>query len=439
MQHATKELLQVLGTETYMLNSFWTSQTSAVMPEFLIDCIKGPQRVRCKNPEDREVLDRIAAAIFLKQLALRAGIDTSLSFNDMMRALALKESDIRPGGKYNAMLHISLEQVLDAASVVAQAQKIAKDGIHEFSITGDQALGLADMKFNLDVDEYMMPAGSVIVHIPQEIYKLDRFGSLLPELRLYLQKSWEIRKRDPMFDDEDAPVIHNRDLDAARRSSDKGGAISVLVQKFDGPQHAMVVKFILGNAHITMVCNNNSIETPGKKPNIEECFAAMNHVHHLEDVRSPKIFDDLHRIALSAVLVSTIRPGLCHPRTMDYGVAKDRARFIEGLGKKTPLRVEHASYFILQPEMKTYSEKSEPSESGLREAPDKVIIKPVFVHGHFRRQPYGPKRTLRRIQWIKCSIRNRRLLIGDNPPIVTAATFTQPTDVIKDIASASKL
>ncbi len=440
MQHATRELLQVLGDEVFHFTKYWSYYGKGPMPTFMVDGFKGKNRVHCDVPGYMDTMNLITVNLFCVQMAVMHGLDPHTPFAELQKKLKISDSDIRPGGRFGSVLEMINEQVFDAASVVAQGQKLAKDGLHEITIGDEQALGMADMRFNLSVHEFMMPAGSVVIHIPREIFKHERFSSLLPELREYLDKSWEIRKQDPTFFKEDGAQVKSRDYAVPRMFADKGGAVSVLVQSHPGPQCALVSKFVLGSAHITMVMNDDSKDSPEKCPEIEQCFEMMNYVHHMADLKSPKIFDDLHRIALSAVLISTVRAGICRPRTMEHSVAKDRLRFLDGLGKKTPLKVEHTAYFILQPEMRTYVDKSVAEDTvATGDSPDKVVLKPIFVHGHFRRQPYGPKRTLRRIQWIKCSIRNRRLLLGDSPAIVTSSTLTQPDDVIIDMAKASRL
>jgi hypothetical protein len=60
------------------------------------------------------------------------------------------------------------------------------------------------------------------------------------------------------------------------------------------------------------------------------------------------------------------------------------------------------------------------------------------VHGHFRQQPYGEKRLLRRLQWIKACIRNKYLLKGEKPVVITQAELTQSNDVINDLVNVSR-
>ena len=201
-----------------------------------------------------------------------------------------------------------------------------------------------------------------------------------------------------------------------------GAPLTVLVQRHPST-NCLSVQFLIGEHSYCFVCAGEKIETA---------------LISSKEEWVPELFQCIHKIAMSAVLISTVKPNICKPRELTQSVVKHRARFLESLAK-VGMRIEHAAYFILQPDMKTYREKSEPVEDVVkRTSPDRVIIKPIFVHGHFRQQPYGEKRLLRRLQWIKACIRNKYLLKGEKPVVITQAELTQSNDVINDMVSVSR-
>jgi hypothetical protein len=323
------------------------------------------------------------------------------------------------------------EQALDFMMTHACAFKLAQEGLHELTITPDQALGMADMKFNLTTTEFEMPVDSMVVHIPRELYKLPRFGDELHAMKEFLMHGIPVSNTPASLYDK----IYKEAVNFAKH----GDAISILVQKFKGPQNAIAMRMLMGGAHTHMVLNDMSTRKDEPVSNtIEDCFkySKIDAERTATIAEQPKLINDLFRIALSSVLISTLKPSLCIPRELSSGVMKERSRFLEKI--KETIKIEEMRYFIFQPNMKTYVEKTEGDAVLDRGSPSTFTLRPVFVSGHWRRQPHGPQRSLRRLQWIKALIRNKRLLVGESAPIVTSAVLTQPNEVVKDCIESTR-
>ena len=386
MQHFTKEMINDLHKFLSHSSSMWNFYKAEKLPQITFNSDLQPI---CDHPYWDKFLDHFFDFIFAN----------------------VKKEYHGTGIKDDKLFPIAKLKFSSCLKSSVMAQKIVECGIHELTISADQALGSADMHFNITPEEFMMPAESVFVYIPQNTFELDRFKDMLSDIVVHSNKLMPISMQgliEPSFNS------------VMKRFSEVGAPLSVLVQKHNG--NVISSKFNIGSQTFHFFCCGSTIEN-------RMSLRASSH---------PKLYEDIHRIALSAVLISTVRPNMCHPRVMDASVAKDRAKFLGKIGEKG-MKIEHASYFILQPDMKTYHVKSDFVESDRsRVSPDRVIIKPIFVHGHFRQQPYGEKRLLRRLQWIKACIRNKHLLKGERPVVITQAELTQPNDVIKDMVNVSR-
>jgi hypothetical protein len=414
MHHATQVLIDSLIPSVRLVQEAWNEKWSDPIPEIQVDGFTGDNRNQCDDSRFNEFNARLAYRIMRIEYvteAMQYGMD-AISANKAFKAwyndLLKPEKNATLIEKRNRYL----ENARDMVANYALATKLAKDGLHELTVSPEQALGMADMKFSLTTDEFLMPVDSMVVHIPQTLFKLDRFAQNMPGMEKALLSDIRGVPISSMFIDKVTKATH--------KFIKNGEAISILVQKFNGNQKAVSLRMFIGEQNWNMVANTNL--NSGEKTPIEFCLQQQD--------SSPPLVLDLYRIALSACLISTVKAGMCIDREIPSGVQKERNRFFDRISPV--IKIEKKTYFIFQPNMKTYKEEGVAGESD-RKSPESYTIRPIFVSGHMRRQPYGPKRSLRRIQWIKAIIRNKRLLINPDAPIVTHSDFTQPNEVIEAI------
>lgn len=295
--------------------------------------------------------------------------------------------------------------------------KMAKVGIHEITVNEDQALGMTAMRFDINSKDFMMPVDSMIVHLPQKLLQHEMFAKPIDDLIKVFDESVQFK-----YASQDAIDSWNR---YRKQFRTHGDSIAVVVQKYDGPKQNVVARFQL----------NNTIEF--------KVFASNDRVFE-EDLQAkdlPEFTRLVFRAALSAVMIATMKPEVLQDRQIDKSVEKSRRFFIEKLEKLTRQKILQPTYRIFQPSMKTYMDRTgagigKSSAGSKSESP--IIIKPVFVWGHWRNQPHGPKRSMRRLQWIKAYIRNKDLLIGENPEIITSSKFTQPDSIVLNEVECSR-
>ena len=301
----------------------------------------------------------------------------------------------------SARIHI--DRIIEAdLNRIAHINKIAEDGIHELTVSDEQAVGMIGMKFNIALEDFVMPVDSMIVHFPKTIWEHSVFKD---EMLRCVSYSDEMTSKYDMIQ-EDYQAMQKAKSDFLNQKY----PVSVLVQKHNQEIKTLTVYVKLGDycAYTMYVTKEVSIEdaikfTQGQEP--------------------------LIRAALSAVLISSMKPNLIEPREIPNSVARDRNFLIQKIHKTVPLKVLVPTYGIFQKNMKTYHDRT--TTTGTGKSPSEVIIKPVFVWGHWRNQPFGPKRSQRRLQWIKSYIRNKDLLMGKDPQIITSSRFTQPDEVIQ--------
>ena len=311
----------------------------------------------------------------------------------MMEKLPLNEK------KFCAAMYDKAYQYANNALIIAsEFLNMSRMGIHEICISDHQALGMAHMKFDIPVENLVMPVDSIFVHIPKTVFKLSIFKENLPLL---------IENCRSNSTPED--VATQRFINTIEKN---GENIVVLIQKHGGPNHTVSAKFYCG-------------------PLTAVTFASVhgNFEEVLQDDRVGLLTAQYAiRAALSACMIAAMKPNLYSTRSMDKSIQKDRSFFLDKLNKVIPIKKELCTYNIFQNDMKTYHDRT---GTGAGVSPESVTIKPIFVHGHWRLQPYGEKRSLRRVQWIKAHIRNKDLLLTNDPKIITSSKFTQPDEIIK--------
>jgi hypothetical protein len=297
-------------------------------------------------------------------------------------------------------------QVDSAILQTVQLRKLAKDGIHELCVNDEQAVGMTAMRFNIKSDDFIIPVKSMLVHLPRTIFKHDIFQEASEIFLSNIKESATFSMATQQ--------TTNLWIDYERQFRKSGDSVAVLVQAFDGPNKNIVARFNLGG----------SMEF--------KIFCDKNHTFE-EDLQNsglPEMARLIFRAALSAVLISTMKPEVVQTREVERSVEKIRRHLIAKTEKITNTKIKVPSYTIFQPSMKTYQNKTITSGTGT--SPSTITLKPVFVWGFWRRQPHGPNNSLRKLKWIEAYIRNKDLLLGDNPQIITSSKFTQPEDVIEN-------
>lgn len=398
MQHSTSVMLQKFIEATELLKKLWNEYTNKFpFPSLTIDwCLESGLVVhQCNDPEYEHAVSQFINVWWKEELYGR--IYPELKRVDDKSFLSSEKHRLK---RESALTHIDRIVYADV-SRTAHLLKIGRDGIHEMTVSPDQAAGLIGMKFNLSTEDFLMPVDSMIIHFPKDIWNHPIFQS---QVNSCVEETNSIKEEYTMLPD-DAKQMDKKSNEFIKNKSD----ISVLVQKHNTKNQTVTAFLSIPN------------------------YASFT-VYATKDIPFEKAigfsggFSLFFRAALSAVLVSSIKPDLVENRTISGSIQKERKFLLQKIEKTIPTKKFVAAYSIFQSGMKTYADRT--TASGTGKSPSEIIIKPVFVWGHWRRQPYGPRREQRRIQWIKSYIRNKDLLLVKDPQIITTSQFTQPEQVI---------
>ena len=200
MQHFTKEMINDLHKFLSHSSSMWNFYKAEKLPQITFNSDLQPI---CDHPYWDKFLDHFFDFIFAN----------------------VKKEYHGTGIKDDKLFPIAKLKFSSCLKSSVMAQKIVECGIHELTISADQALGSADMHFNITPEEFMMPAESVFVYIPQNTFELDRFKDMLSDIVVHSNKLMPISMQgliEPSFNS------------VMKRFSEVGAPLSVLVQKHNG-------------------------------------------------------------------------------------------------------------------------------------------------------------------------------------------------------------
>lgn len=307
------------------------------------------------------------------------------------------------------------------------AQHIAKHGVYEISVTPEQAVGLSNMKFNLDVADFQMPRENVMVHIPRQIWNHPMFQNYAEEV---IQDDATKPEKDTLYPYNKEIVIETHEHLVKWYTKVKEGKVDITVvvsRHLDDPTPCIRLN-MLANSELKHAVSLESIIIP-ISGNMEEQLKP--------DTDEKFILACLERIALGTILVSVMKESVIK-RDVDASVMRERKRTIEKFGRVIPIKHEEFSYHIFQPNMKTYNKHGDGDGEPTGITRESITLRPQLVTGFFRMQGYGKGWSEKKLIWIKSFIRNKRLLRTNDPAIVMNAALTHTQDVIEAVVETSK-
>lgn len=295
-------------------------------------------------------------------------------------------------------------QVCTILRTLAEFSGIRRHGLHEFSVSAEQAVGMGLMRFNMSTSDFQPPVDCMYVVIPRDFFLREEITPLLDS---YCEAQAGVKEGHLGKVGLRAESTSNggflRDDDAVRRFREKPSDVTVAIVR-NGP-------CVMTNV---VSCGVNTHVIFNAQESMEETLSKPTALSDLDRV--------LVRVALSAALLATMRPKDLLPMPLDAKQVRERGSILAKI--KT---VVLPSYLIFQKSLRTFSRppadsSSEPCE---RRQQDERFVRPHFVHGHWRHQAYGPKWSLRRFRYIAPQIRHRSAFLGRQEDVITETRLAE--------------
>lgn len=326
----------------------------------------------------------------------------------------------------------------------AVCQHIAKTGLHELVITPEQALQLMNIKLDVLPMDHIMPHKSMFVNIPKEFFMHPDMKDYLDEVDYVLNS----KLANMTYGDEHLAELKQG---LANLRAGKDDAVVNLCQvgqvlAIDTIIGAKMHKDKPNQAYLSNYEGMFNFLTIEQQLDYKDCRVEPpildGEVAH--QVTNTRFYGLLNRIAIGACVISTIKNSVIDA-AYSLGVLTERKRSVERISKTKHIVITDVrSSVILQTNMKSLRKIAGTKRTKITTEVSGetrtiyITRRPCDVSAHWRNQPYGEGRKLRRLKWIKQHKRNADLLDDPNPTVVTSTKMTHPVEVVKDVVNSTQ-